>query len=199
MNTDDITNYPLSWPVGWERTETNKRQRSQFGRHSIVTSARELENQIRMAGGRNIIISTNLRVRNDGIPYSNQRTPEDPGVAVYFDRKGLPKVFPCDKWRTVEENLWAIVKHIDTMRGQERWGVGSLDQAFAGYAALPDPNQRKPWDVLGIAADAGEDEIKRAYFDLAKVHHPDRGGDAVLFNQAREAFDVMIEKFRGVK
>ncbi len=194
MSNEDITNYPLSWPVGWVRTEANKRKRSQFGKHSILSSVRELENQVRMAGGRNIIISTNLRVRNDGIPYSNQRTPEDSGVAVYFDRKGAPKVLPCDKWKTVEENLWAIVKHIDTMRSQERWGVGSLDQAFAGYVALPDPNQRDWWDVLGVAQTASDDEIKQAYFRQAKIYHPDKGGDAVLFDQVQKAYDLAIGK-----
>lgn len=186
---DDITNYPLSWPVGWERTEPNKRQKSQFGNHSIITSSRELHNQIRIAGGKNIIISTNLRVRNDGIPYSNQRTPDDPGVAVYFDRKKLPKVFPCDKWKTVEENLWAIVKHIATMRGQERWGVGSLDQAFAGYAALPDPNQRQWFEILQVAPTASNEMIEAAYKTLARLYHPDMPqGNHEMFIQINNAY-----------
>ena len=39
-------------------------------------------------------------------------------------------------------------------------------------AAAPDP-----WAVLGIAPDAGEREIKRAYRKLMSEHHPDKLGD----------------------
>ena len=34
------------------------------------------------------MLSTNLRVKIDGLPYSNQKEPEDPGIAVYFDWEG---------------------------------------------------------------------------------------------------------------
>lgn len=191
---DEITNYPLAWPVGWGRTKPYDRKSSQFGRHSIISSARYLENEIRLMRGSSMIISTNLRVRNDGIPYSNQRMPDDPGVAVYFDWKKKPIVFACDKYRTVEDNLWAIVKHLEALRGQERWGVGSLDQAFAGYQALPDPNRREWWEVLHVAPTASNDEIKQAYLRLAKQHHPDAGGDPVLFDQVQKAFDLATGK-----
>lgn len=187
---DDITNYPLAWPYGWERVTPSSRKRSQFGHHSIISSARSLENEIRLMRGRSMIISTNLRVRNDGLPYSNQRMPDDPGVAVYFDWKNKPIVFACDKYRTVEDNLWAIVKHIEALRGQERWGVGSLDQAFAGYAALPDPNERKWWEVLGIQPTASGEEIDRAHIRLAKQYHPDmQGGNQDMFIQVQKAYE----------
>lgn len=188
---DDITNYPLSWPFGWERTLVSYRKRSQFGHHSIIFSARTLEHEVRLMGGRSVIISTNLRVRNDGLPYSNQRTPDDCGVAVYFHRKGKDLVFPCDKFRTVEDNLWAIVKHLEAMRGQERWGVGTLDQAFMGYAALPDPNSRKWWEVLGVNETASDSEIDRAHIDLAKRYHPDKeGGSTEMFIQIQQAYEL---------
>ncbi len=191
---EDITNFPLSWPFGWERTNQYQRKQSQFGRHSIISSARILENEIRLMHGRHMIISTNLRVRNDGIPYSAQKQPDDSGVAVYFDWKNKPIVFACDKYRTVEDNLWAIVKHIEALRGQERWGVGSLDQAFAGYAALPDPNQKQWQEVLNVAKTATNEEIRYAYLQLAKQYHPDAGGDALMFDQIQKAYDLATGK-----
>jgi DnaJ-domain-containing protein 1 len=197
---DDITNYPLSWPSGWERTAPSERWVSRFDHHSIIRSARALEAEIRRMDGANTIISTNIKIRADGLPYSNQRTPDDPGVAVYFDWKDKPIVFACDKYRTVEDNLWAIIKHIEALRGQERWGVGSLDQAFAGYAALPDPNEREWWEVLNVSKTANDAEIRAAYIQLARKYHPDtgdNGGDPAMFDQAQKAYDLAMAK-RGV-
>ena len=191
---EDITNFPLSWPFGWERTQNGKRKHSQFGSHTVASSARELESEIRLMRGRNMIISTNKQVKANGIPYANQRTPDDAGVAVYFQWKDKPIVFACDKYLTVEDNLWAIVKHIEALRGQERWGVGSLDQAFAGYAALPDPDQKKWWEVLNIPRTATSEEIRRAYLSLAKQYHPDAGGNAVMFDQLQKAYDLATGK-----
>lgn len=192
---DDITNFPLSWPYGWARTEPNQRRRSQFGFHSVAQGARVLDNEIRLMRGRNMIISTNLRVKANGLPYSNQRTPEDPGVAVYFEWKSKPIVFACDRYKTVEDNLWAIAKHIEALRGQERWGVGSLDQAFAGYAALPDPDHRTWWDVLGVPRTASKEEIRRAYLDMVKVLHPDVPvtGHQEMFIQVQRAYEEAQE------
>lgn len=61
----------------------------------------------------------------------------DRGAAVYFEMKGKPVSLACDKWNRVEDNIWAIAKHIEALRGQQRWGVGSIEQAFRGYTALP--------------------------------------------------------------
>src|SRR5688572_16404676 len=165
MSNEDITNFPMYWPANQERTQPNERERARFGtrarsgtfsmyspsrKHTISESARELEQEIRRMSGTDMVISSNLKVKANGLPYSAQRTPDDPGVAVYFKWHKRDLVFACDKWLSIEDNLWAIVKHIEALRGQERWGVGSLDQAFAGYAALPDPNERTWWDVLGV-------------------------------------------------
>ncbi len=51
------------------------------------------------------------------------RKPDDRGVAVYFTHLRRSMCFTCDKWDQVEDNLYAIVKTIETLRGIERWGV----------------------------------------------------------------------------
>ena len=56
--------------------------------------------------------------------------------------------------RAIEHNLRAIHKHIDAVRAQARWGVGSLAQAFAGFAALPEQASGRSYrDILGIGPD----------------------------------------------
>src|SRR5437868_7726854 len=55
--------------------------------------------------------------------------------------------------------------------------------------------KRDYYEVLGIAKEAGEEDIKRAYRKLAMQYHPDRNaGDeqaALRFKEAAEAYDVL--------
>ena len=44
-------------------------------------------------------------------------------------------------------------------------------------------------DILGVSADASDDEIKKAYKRAASKHHPDKGGDEEKFKEVREAYD----------
>ena len=48
---------------------------------------------------------------------------------------------------------------------------------------------RDPWDVLGVAKTATDDEIKRAYKKQAMQHHPDRGGNEEKFKECTLAFN----------
>lgn len=186
----NISAYPLSWPTGWERNRAN-RGYSNFGQHSLAECSKKILDEVRLMPGLACVISTNVELRLDGLPRSNQRTPADPGAAVYFQYRKKPIVFACDRWRTVEENLWAIAKHLEALRGQERWGVGNLEQAFQGYLALPAPESW--WQVLGIAPAASEDDIRTAYRELAKQTHPDAGGDQDKFVRVQAAYDAAMK------
>lgn len=137
-----------------------------------------LRAELRRLGAHRFVLSTNVELRQDGLPRSDRRAPSDPGVAVYFQLKGNPIVMACDKWAHVEDNLWAIVKHIEAIRGTQRWGVGELVQAFAGYSALPAPADMRPWyEVLGVAENCTVDQARAAWIRGAKSCHPDNGGD----------------------
>ena len=57
---------------------------------------------------------------------------------------------------------------------------------------------RDPYEVLGVARSASEDEIKRAYRKLARQHHPDRNpGDKqaeTRFKEVQDAYDILSDK-----
>jgi molecular chaperone DnaJ len=57
--------------------------------------------------------------------------------------------------------------------------------------------KRDYYDVLGVARNAGEDEIKKAYRKKAIEHHPDKNpGDKAAeekFKEAAEAYDVLSD------
>jgi len=104
-----IEAYPLHWPEHQPRTPTSRRQRSRFD--TSFGLARDcLIDEIERMGGTTPIISSDIPLRRDGLPYANHRTPEDSGVAVYFQYYGAPVCFACDKWDLIKDNIQAIRK-----------------------------------------------------------------------------------------
>lgn len=57
---------------------------------------------------------------------------------------------------------------------------------------------RDYYDVLGVSPDAGADEIKRAYRQLARRYHPDISGDdrAAAFLEAARAYEILADPRR---
>ncbi|PAV93378.1 hypothetical protein WR25_13984 [Diploscapter pachys] len=51
-----------------------------------------------------------------------------------------------------------------------------------------------PYAVLRLGQGASTSEAKKAYHELSKVHHPDRGGDPVGFDQLAKAYQALTEE-----
>jgi hypothetical protein len=148
--------------------------------------------QIRLLGGRLPILSSDLELRRDGLPYANQREPADKGVAVYFEWKGQQRVFACDRWDRIKDNIRALEKTIEAIRGIERWGASDmLERAFTGFTALPAPGAKRHWrEVLAIDLPlyaVKADGIEAAFRRLSKKHHPDVGGSHEAMAELNEA------------
>lgn len=206
------TRYPLCWPEGWPRTKFRgvapffSKTDSEFGQRQRKRSMQEatdfLARELGLLKASKEVLSSNVRLRIDGLPRSDQGQPADPGAAVYFELKGKPVSLACDKWSRVEDNVWAIAKHIEALRGQERWGVGSVEQAFRGYMALPSIGESEAstwWRVLGVHANASVDQVKEAYRLLARKHHPDAGGDPEMFQRVQRAMERFESQARAAQ
>lgn len=184
--------FPLHWPEGWPRTKSS--ERSRFG-VTMAVARDGLFHQIFMMGGRYPVLSTNVALRRDGLPYANQPEPADSGAAVYFERKGKQMVFACDRWDRVKDNVRAIEKTIEAMRGIERWGASDmLERAFSAFEALPPPDKtQRTWrEVLGFPPDAKPDceGLHIAFRQKAKKAHPDAGGSADAMFELNKAYDA---------
>lgn len=191
------TAYPLSWPAGWKRTQPGSRQRSNFTKNrnmlSVADGTRRILDELRRFGvpDYQVILSTNIQVRLDGLPYSNQKEPSDPGVAIYFKRHGKDQAMATDAYTRVADNLAALAATLGAMRAIERHGGATLlDRAFLGFTALPAPEQWR--DVLQVANELigiPALEVARSnYLTMAKQHHPDKGGNAEQFARINRAW-----------
>ena len=47
------------------------------------------------------------------------------------------------------------------------------------------------YKILGVGETATNEQIKKAFKDIAKKEHPDRGGDEAVFKEANEAHDTL--------
>jgi len=197
-----VAPYPLQWPSGRPRCASRRRaafNKKSVNRHgwaesqqlSVSDALGRLQSELDRLGARYSVISTNLEPRLDGMPKSGQREPADPGVALYFDLSGKPHCMPCDTFDRVADNIVAIAKHIEATRAIERYGVATMSEMFAGFAALPPPGAKRPWqDVLGITAPAAaidRSAIESAFRAKARAAHPDAGGSHTAMSELNQA------------
>lgn len=187
--------YPLAWPLGRPRAKGRSDAKFRDGgsggkRVNLELAMNRLESELSAIGAKSVVLSMNIRLTLTGKRDMNvsRGEPFDPGAAVYFNLFNQPHVLACDKWDRTADNIVAISKHIEALRGQERWGVADLRQAFTGHVALPAPEQW--WQVLEVPESASIDQIQTAWRNKIAAAHPDNGGSqsaAARINQARDA------------
>lgn len=200
--SESITASPLCWPEGQARTKSPKWARFDSKRQRTRGSAVEdLMMEIARLGGRSVILSSNLKLRQDGLPYSSQRAPDDQGIAVYFDLKGKPMCFACDQFNRDIDNIWAIKLTIEAIRGIERWGSSDMmERAFMGFSQLPPPTaQGRHWRlVLNISESLNDlGVIEATYRAEAKKAHPDYGGSADRMAELNAAIEQARAELGG--
>lgn len=184
--------YPLYWPDGYKRTKwkSSSRFSTEFGKARY-----NLFHELELMDAKRVILSTNIPLRRDGLPYADTRKIDDPGVAVYFELKGKRVVLACDCWNSVAANIHAVALTVGAMRGIDRWGVSEvLERAFTGFTALPAP--QSPFEILGVPPTATREEIREARNRLALKHHPDidpQAGDAMA--RINKAFDDAMRQW----
>lgn len=189
--------YPLHWPAGWTRTEPHRRQRSRY-KVSEEAAKRDLVHSLKLLGASSVILSTNLRLRNDGLPYASQSRVEDPGVAVYFTRKRQEQVIACDKWDLIGDNFRGVGLAVESLRQLERCGASEiLDRAFTGFAALPETGSISNWRLELELTDIHHittDDVMVAFKAMARRAHPDRGGTDEWFRRIVQARDAALRE-----
>ena len=154
-----------------------------------ATILRELQSTLRAMSATGLQITTDY---------------ESHAVTIQFDRAGRRYVYRNNNYAHAEDNLRAAQLTITYLyKAAEIWGTQTSDnptddpiaQAFTGYQATPDDSVlmlgdgREPWwQVLGIPQSSDRAAIRNAYLSLARVHHPDAGGDDASFARLNDAY-----------
>ena len=201
---------PLQWPDGWKRTTPANRTRAKFGRRgqssygswmtkndlTIAQAIDRVRTELQRMGihDDDLVISTDLKLRLDGLPRSDQREPADPGAAVYwtdrFDKSIAPRCMAIDRNDRVADNLAATAATLDAMRAIERHGGAEiLNRAFTGFVAIE--HQGNPWWVILElpSPNVSREQIEYAYKCLRSRHHPDHNGDPEQFQRVQRAYE----------
>lgn len=188
--------YPCAWPLGVPRTEPGRRATAQF-KTAINQALTNVRNSLRRFGeatGKrvtDIVISTNYTL--------GDMTPADPGVAVWFVWDDAERCIAVDRYPKIEHNLQAI-HHILEARVTEarHGGLQIVRQTFTGFLKLAAPDMfggKTPAQILGLTPGRvySREEIVAIHRDMARLAHPDNGGDGDTMATINAARDAMLE------
>ena len=199
-----------AWPG--KQTPSYLRKRAPF-RIGYAERLELLEHELSKLGAKEIVIQAQFEakeIRQDGWPRSSAR-PKGPSVIVSFKGTKGPLSFPCDRYDSWEDNLYAIALSLEALRAVDRHGVTQNAEQYRGWQQLAAPApenqsfttkqaaavwlakvaQTVDWTtilVVGPAFDA-------AYRAAAKKLHPDVGGSDEQF-QRLQAAKRMIQEGR---
>lgn len=205
--SEHITAFPLTWPDGWKRSK--KQEHAPFGRRGANNYLRDVTlseaatfvlGELKRMGipKAEVIISTNVKLRLDGLPYSDQKEPADGGASVWWKDGDSRKVIAIHRYYRVADNLYAIGKTIEALRGIDRWGSGEiLERTFTGFTALPNL-QEETWNqVIDVAAHMPTADVKEIFRKRRFKAHPDQGGSDSEFHRVNQAYEKFMSE-RGL-
>ena len=179
--------YPLSWPSGFTRTKPREGGRFSTTLPNAIKNVQGSLRRFAEDSGKkleNLVISSNVTL--------GTTKPADPGVSVWFIWDGLSVCIAVDRYTSIEGNLQAIHHIIEARRTELRHGTLQLVRAsFQGFLSLPSSTSEKPWNrVLECSADAAPAVVQECYRRLARLHHPDAGGDVAKMAEINAAYEI---------
>lgn len=189
--------YPLQWPQGWERS---KIQRGSKFKATGSKAHKFLIEELSRLRASHVVVSSNVPLKADGTMRAD-REPLDPGVAVYFTREGKQTVFACDRYDSIADNLQAIAKTIEAMRGIERWGAGEImERAFSGFKGLPAHASEGEdcWKVLGLPPMSPAHLVTLVHRDMIRKLHA-AGGDSESFARLNVSRDNCLGALKALR
>lgn len=208
-----MTSWPGSMRVGpirdWPGPLTGNRAPSPFrgpgGKATpLSTTLRDLTRElaaIRAKDAELLVAIDPSQFRLDGRPYANAKSAH-PGVILSFTHPAVGALsYPCDTYTSWEDNLRAIALALEALRKVDRYGVTRHGEQYRGFLSI-----EATAAPAGFATAADAETFLRNIAGLRSVAdtplrtilrraqaltHPDRGGDAGLFQRVSLAEDKL--------
>lgn len=182
----NVTFRPLStWPH--QPTPSHKRRSRWTFKASWQNTMDLLDRELRHLKATNVILGANFReqdLRLDGLPRSNAREPQHPGIEISFDSPHGRLVYATDSCERWEHNVRSIALGLEALRAVDRFGITKRGEQYAGWKQLG----------AGTSDDVarGRDIIREhgSVTAALKATHPDVGGDRMDFEAVQAARSV---------
>jgi len=172
----------------------HRRSRSTFSA-SYSDTLDLLEKELRKLGARELVIEADFAERDiklDGLPRSNARAPQFPGVRIIFESHHGQLTYQTDTCVFWQHNLRSIALGLTALRKVDLYGITNRAEQYVGFKALASssPGITKDdaiacllaWaerDVLASDPEAQRRLVRRA---RARAHPDQHGGDHTNWN-----------------
>lgn len=182
--------FPLRWPSNIPRA---KKPESSWFSTTLFQALNNVGKSLRMLAkdsGKSVTdvnLSSNVTI---------DQSPEDGGVAVYFRWNDADFCIPVDRYKKPAENLQAIHHIIEADRTKIRHGgVAFVMAEKRGQTLMLEDGSNKHWtQILSLPMNPDKNQIKQRWKELAKIHHPDKGGSVETWNQIQKAYELALKE-----
>jgi hypothetical protein len=127
-------------PLGaWTEGATKRRRGTSSFSATWQSTLTLLGRELIHLGARNVVLQADFReadLRVDGLPRSNARAPQHPGVRIAFDSKHGPLTYATDAYRFWQHNVRAIALGLEALRAVDRYGVTKRGEQYTGWKQL---------------------------------------------------------------
>ncbi len=196
-------------PLGsWAYPDTRPRRSRNTFKASWSQTLELLDRELGHLDAHRVVIQADFRDRDlrlDGMPRSDARTPDHPGIILSFESAHGPLRYATDTHAFWQHNVRAIALGLEALRAVDRYGVTRSGEQYTGWKQLTAGSglTSKEQAIILVATLTGHDivDIQEASTDpdvlrpiwrrALKKAHPDLGGSTDKLAEIRDAGRIL--------
>lgn len=188
----------LDWPPQFERTPERERSPNNSYDVSLSRAFSDLEAELKRLGVDDHRYSFDARQRKrDQRPYS-RANPDDPAFVLRWTMDGEQFAVACDRYTRLRDNVRTVGHYLREKRKMENRPVTTGESEFSNLRLPAGPTDdfgpTAAHQTLGVGPDADESEIRAAFREKVKKHHPDHSGGQKHVSHYKRARDYLLSE-----